>query len=239
MNTINKIATRFLLGVAAVAFTATSALSAPITIPAGLNPGDQYRLAFVTTTTRDGTSSNIADYNEFVSAAANSQTELTALGTRWMAIVSTFTIDARDNTGTNPSSTGVPIYLLDGNKIADNNADLWDGNLDAALNITETGAPTVLADDDVWTGSTQFGLAFAGARLGEGVGNVLVGSSNSTNSLWITANVESEFSQNSLYGISGVLTVTAVTTVPEPGALGVLALGLLGLGFARRKKQAA
>jgi len=55
--------------------------AAPVVIPPGLGPGDTYRLALVTSGVRDGNSSNIADYNAFASAAANSVTELAALGT--------------------------------------------------------------------------------------------------------------------------------------------------------------
>ena len=40
------------------------------TVPTTLSPGDQYRLAFVTSTTTAATSSNIADYNTFVNNLA-------------------------------------------------------------------------------------------------------------------------------------------------------------------------
>ena len=119
---------------AAISIMPITADAAPITLPIGLNPGDEYRLAFVTSTTRDATSTDIAVYNAFVTAAANTQAELLALGTTWTAIASTFTVDARDNTATNPieDGAGVPIYLLDGlTKIADNYSDLWDSSLDA------------------------------------------------------------------------------------------------------------
>ena len=76
----------------------------PITVPSDLNPGDPYRLAFVTSTTRDATSTNIADYNNFVSGVANGVTQLAALGTTWKAIGSTSADDARDNTGTKAPS---------------------------------------------------------------------------------------------------------------------------------------
>ena len=42
------------LAVSSLGLTAFSALTASITIPTGLNPGDQYRIAFVTRTIRDG-----------------------------------------------------------------------------------------------------------------------------------------------------------------------------------------
>ena len=101
------------LAVSSLGLTAFSALTAPITIPTGLNPGDQYRISYVTSTIRDVTSSNIADYNAFVTAAADSVIEPAALGTSWTAIGSTASIDARDNTNTSfTTSTCVGIYLL-------------------------------------------------------------------------------------------------------------------------------
>jgi hypothetical protein len=236
MRNINKFAARFILSVAAVTFAATAALSAPITVPAGLNPGDQYRLAFLTSTTRDATSSNIADYNVFVTAAANTQTELAALGTTWMAIASTATVDARDNTGTNPSSTGFPIYLLDpaSTKIADNNADLWDGNLASALGIGEDGVDISGA---VFTGTTIDGTADL-FSLGGGAARIGVGSE--TNENWIelldTGGTTTSTLQLQFYAISDVLTVAGGTEVAEPSALGVLALGLVGLAVFRRKR---
>jgi hypothetical protein len=60
---------RWLIAIAAASALVGSSgesLAAPITVPTGLNPGDRYRLAFVTSTTRDARSSNIADYNLFV-----------------------------------------------------------------------------------------------------------------------------------------------------------------------------
>ena len=44
----------------------------------------------------------------------------------------TAAVDARDNTGTNTNTdgTGVPIYWLNGNKAADDNADFYDGSWD-------------------------------------------------------------------------------------------------------------
>ena len=120
--------------------TAGAAQAALVVVPTGLAPGDQYRLVFVTDGTRDATSTNINDYNNFVtnqvtgSALANALSGA-GLTTTWKAIGSTASVAARDNTGTNPSSTGVPIYLINGNKVANNNADLWDGSIDISKNL--------------------------------------------------------------------------------------------------------
>ena len=114
------------LAAACFLFT-TTASAAPITVPTGLNPGEQYRLAFVTSTTRDATSSNIADYNAFVTATANAVPELAELGITWKAIGSTSAVDAQDNTHTNVvlDGVGVPIYLLNDTLFVNDNADLW------------------------------------------------------------------------------------------------------------------
>ena len=71
-----------------------------------LPPGTQYRLAFVTSATRDATSANIADYNTFVSTFANNQPILAAFGTTWSVIGSTPTVSARANTMTDPTPAG-------------------------------------------------------------------------------------------------------------------------------------
>ena len=140
--------------VLAVFGLALGAGAAPITTPVGLNPGDQYRLVFLTSTTRDATSTDIADYNAFVTAAANTQQALVDLATTWTAIASTDAVDALDNTGTNPSVTaGVPIYLLDGvSLVANDNADLWDAAIVTPIMITEAGAAISTL---VWTGTTR------------------------------------------------------------------------------------
>ncbi len=80
MKKIKSITAGLILGIAAMALTATSALSVPITIPTTHNPGDQYRLAFVTSTTRDATSADIAVYNAFVTGVANSVQTLSDTG---------------------------------------------------------------------------------------------------------------------------------------------------------------
>ena len=74
--------------------------------------GDQYRLVFVTSTTYDAISANIADYNAFVNAAADSSTLPGVPDVTWFVIGSTATVSFKDNTGT-ATGPGVPIFLLD------------------------------------------------------------------------------------------------------------------------------
>jgi hypothetical protein len=187
----------------------TPALSAPITTPMGLNPGDQYRLAFVTASASTAISTNINDYNTFVTTVANTQMALSSLGTTWTAIGSTSSVDARDNTGTNPIGTGVPIFLLDGeSKIADDNADLWDGTIDHALNVTEAGNTFGGAAIVVWTGTSSNGTKAPGPNIRElGADVVAGGVSNSVTSTWIIGGGFDKNAPNPLYAISGVLIV--------------------------------
>jgi hypothetical protein len=209
--------------------------AAPIVTPAGLNPGDSYRLAFMTSGVRDALSSNIADYNAFVAAAANAIPELAALATTWRAIGSTLAVDARDNTNTNPFTDGVgtAIYSLDGvDLIAANNADLWDGLIVTGIRETENG---VIENNSgkAWTGTDSDGTALAGATLGETF--ISVGSSPFFHSAaWIRAEGQLAPNEFHLYAISGVL-IAPATEISEPVAPFLILLGMGAVWVCRRK----
>ena len=205
-------------------------VTAALISPSGLNPGDQYRIAFVTSGVRDALSADINDYNQFVTDAANAPGSLVAsLDTSWRAIASTPTVNARDNTGTSAAPlgiNGVPIYLVDGvTKIADSYDDLWDGSLDAALNLDESGSvPSPFNRAVVWTGTLAIG-GVKSSNLALSRSSVLLGQSDATNNVWIQgASIAPDADSLSLYAISGVL-----TAVPEPNTLLLSALALIGL----------
>jgi hypothetical protein len=221
-----------LLSFGVVLFTPLATSGAMITVPPDLSVGDKYRLVFVTSAGRDATSSNINDYNAFVTVAATSVPELTALGSSWTAIASTPSIAAFDNTDTNPyQKTGAPIYRLDGIRIADGNADFWDRSLSAPININELGEIT---EGFVWTGTREDGTAFNIFELG-GIynGTAIRGDSMSYNSpWWIDYGNWTAANAYPLYGISAELTV-----VPEPSAMILMGAGvaaLVGLHLLRR-----
>jgi hypothetical protein len=121
-----------------------------MTIPSGLTPGSTYFLAFVTVGTSQATSTNIADYDNFVTQEANSISALVALGTTWKVIGSTTSVDAKDHI-----SLAGPVYNLNGELVATGAEDLWDGlgNLHP-INVTQTGN---IYSRGVWTGTNPNG----------------------------------------------------------------------------------
>ena len=135
-------------------------------LPADVAPGEKFRLLFVTTGKRDAESSDIADYNTFVkNAAASGHDDIRRYSSGFRAVASTPDVDARDNSAT--TGTGVKIFWLNGNRIAENYGDFYDGSWDDEANRTnERGASE--SDQIVWTGSTQDGRKFVSQRTAAG-----------------------------------------------------------------------
>jgi len=177
------------------------------TIPSSLTPGDEYRLAFVTSQRTVADTDVISFYDDFVQDAADAELELAALGATWKAVVSSATEHASINTGTAPIlGVGVPIFLLNDTKLVDNNADLWDGTVDTPLNITESGASKGAF---VWTGTSPTGFAGLFPVGGDSVDR---GSTFVSDSGWVNITNEGDpFFPLSLYSISSVL------VAPQPG----------------------
>ncbi len=203
-----------------------AASAAPITVPTDLNPGDKYRLVFVTSTTRDATSTDIAEYNAFVTTLAAAVPELASLGTTWKAIGSTLTVDARDNTDTNPNvATGVPIYGIDDVRVAHDNSDLWDGNILANIGVIEDGSSPIW-DPRAWTGTSTIGTRSLNHELGALGPNVERGAPTETSFWWIADGDGNKHDQRHLYAISGELTVAPV---PEPSTFALAGAGLIAI----------
>ena len=132
--------------------------------PAGLASGDQFRLVFLSSTKRDGSSSDIADYNTFIQdLAADGHADIRAYSSGFRVVGCTEAVDARDNTGSNytNSDKGVPIYWLGGAKAADDYEDFYDGSWDDEANDKdESGADgpnTSLLDNYPITGCDHDG----------------------------------------------------------------------------------
>ena len=179
------------------------------TVPPALGPGDQYRLVFIT---KDkifkAESSNIADYDGWVTAQASTSADLVALGTTWRVIGSTSSVSAKVHTDTDDSPAGlngVPIYRLDGAMIASSYDDLWDGSIENPLYVAQDG--TVLATCcGTWTGTSTSGTGVTGNELGAGPA-VVDGAPNGTGANWIQTGPFGASNLQYLYAISDVLTV--------------------------------
>ena len=188
------------------------------------NPGDQYRLVFVTTGTRDASSTDISVYDAFVTTEANSNAALFALGTTWLAIGSTSAVSAFDHIGGN---FNIPIYNLAGSKVATGASDLWDSSIGAPIEFDENGN---LKSTPAWTGTNPNGTIVTGESLGSGT--AWFGTSSHTDSSWVFGGKTGATTPFSFYGISGTLTVPA--SVPEPGSVGLVGLALATLAGLRR-----
>jgi hypothetical protein len=192
----------------------------PVLVPTNLCAGDQYRLVFITDDTissgvyhNQTLWSNIETYNDFVTTQANSVLELSELGTTWKVIGSTTSVSARVNTGTDPSTTGVPIYSVANTLIAENNADLWDGSIANPIEMTQTGV-LLPAGTQIITGTHFDGLQSYHSKYGwatfgsDGTGygiRISFGLSGNIDTTWIN-NLWYPFSAP-IYAMSGVLTV--------------------------------
>ena len=123
--------------------------------PSSVSAGGKFRLLFVTSTESNGRSTNFDDYNRFVQdRAAAGHSSIRPFKGGFRLIGSTLRVHARDNTCT--TGTGVPIYWLNGNKVADNYGDFYDDSWDDQANPkNEYG--NARPETFVWTGSDSDG----------------------------------------------------------------------------------
>ena len=133
---------------------ASSASADPVTIPPGLAPGSVYHLAFVTSGSHNALSTDIADYDAFVTAQANLDPFLAALNTTWSVIGSTETVDAIDHIGV----VG-PVYNTRGQLVTDTLAHMFgSGGLAGVIGYYQDGG-FFAGNEYVWTGTGTDGRA--------------------------------------------------------------------------------
>ena len=201
---------KIIVGILAVTFAlfSGSGFAQITTVPPDLNPGEPYRLVFITKDKSfTALSPDILHYDALVTSQAHWSAELRALDTKWRVIGSTSSVDAKTHTDTDDSpagANGVPIYRLDGKIIANNYDDLWDGNIQNPLYVAQDGTIRNTCCG-TWTGSYADGTAVAGAELG--TSHVVDGAPYATASNWIRTSPYPADRYQYLYAISDVLTV--------------------------------
>ena len=186
--------------------------------PSGMGVGDRFRLLFRTSGTRDATSTGIADYDTFVqNAAAAGHVDIQSYSTAFRVLGSTSSVDARGNTATayTDDDKGVPIYWLDGGRVADDYEDFYDGSWSNANggkdeNGSDHTNPAVGFFPGTWTGSEADGTeAISSSNFSEALGESVVrigrplSSTQSTRAIAI----------GPVYGLSGVFVVADVEEV--------------------------
>jgi hypothetical protein len=220
----------------AVAFilcSLASTAASGVVVPAGLSPGDQYYLTFVTDGRRTGASADIADYNQFVQSQASLNPIVTGTdqGVQWRAVGSTGSVNGAQNLSL---LDNIPIYLIDGTTVISQSAtDWWSGSHDAPIDLDQYLNP-VAANAIVGTGSLPNGSAANVSPNFNYFGNpitssIRIGYAGASNSQWISAAVATgpsgSYAQFRLYAVSDVLTVP----VPEPPGIVLSIFGFVWL----------
>ncbi len=147
--------------------------------PSNLNDGDKFRLLFASSTTRNARATTNGAYDTFIEnrAKAGHSAITDGCAGKFTALISTSGWSANQNTATRGIDTNASIWWLDGQKVADDYADFYDGSWDSRNHKNEYGTST--SHDRVWTGSLTNGnvhpTQYAGvsgntrlARLGSG-----------------------------------------------------------------------
>lgn len=198
---------------------------------AALNPGDQYRVLFVSSTSIEATSPLIDVYNSHVQAAAAAGTVTSSLGFTWNALASTTSTNAQVNTGIVTMDTSpVTLFNTNGDIVALSAADFLDGALNASISRNENGAELLTA---VWTGI--FETAFTALPLGTPT-IAFFGASGFTAGSWADTGTLSTSVELHLYGASSVGVAAAVVS-PEPTSFTLAAMGLLVAGAIHRRRS--
>jgi hypothetical protein len=196
-----------MLSVGCLLLSGTATSAQITTVPSCLEPGDEYRLMFVTSTSRDATSAIMHEYNLFVRGVANSQPELAALSTQWYAVGGTATTSARTNTGI-IASGDVPVFRLDGQMVVNDAYDLWNTQFQPLLNL--------VAIDETGALKTTFGAVFTGSYSDGTIGSLPLGATSvnfgaytKLDTGWLRFGNNAATTQNRFYAVSDPLTVPA------------------------------
>ena len=188
-------------------------------IPSGLGPGDSFRLLFLTSTKRNAASGDIQDYIDFVTArAAAGHDAIKPYAGDFRPVISTdapsdiHAVSVISYYAENPSNGPgrVPVYWLNGAKVADISWDFFDNSWDNHDPRNELGhslpsASDLLEDRRAWTGSNHEGyreFAAGNNKPNEGIRTGVLRSGDE-----IRGDTRPREQQHRLYAMSLVFTV--------------------------------
>jgi len=137
-----------------------------------LNPGDQYRWVFTTSTVTDALSSDNPGYTTFLRAVeVASPFPVSEVVLVWKAIESTDVRDGRGNTKTNPAGGGtvLNIDLVGKTKFMDDISNAWGGMVQFSFSVAELDSPS--AGVVGRTGTNGYGVGLLSSALGAAFSN--------------------------------------------------------------------
>ena len=146
----------------------------------------------------------------------------------YKAVLSSDTVHAADRTGV----TG-PVYNTNGDLLASDAADLWDGSLATPVGFDEFGN-AIVGTGNTFSGSSVNGLSDTGATCDSWTdtwGPVKIGHAQDFSGAWVSMTVTTCENPARLYCISPPI------VVPEPGSCVLAAAGLLCLAICHRRRR--
>ncbi|MYG28461.1 MAG: hypothetical protein F4213_21000, partial [Boseongicola sp. SB0677_bin_26] len=176
--------------------------------PSSVVAGEQFRLLIVTSTTRNAQSSTIGDYDTHVqNAVAAGHTDIQSYSSGFKAVGCTGSVDARDHTSTTytEENLGIPIFYLDGDKVADNYKDFYDGTWNSQSPKNESGNSS--SATRVWTGCESDGTEHSSYPLGDSTSVQRGNPSSAIRNFALSQIWTSGRNSSPLYGLSGVFQV--------------------------------
>lgn len=188
---MNALRTRALIAVAACAAAAlhsSFAAAQPVVVPPDLQPGDRYFLVFVTRDYSAAVSSDRTTYDQFVMDQAALEPSVAALGTNWLAVVSTLTSNAWTTIAPaigGPFLTTIPVYNTGGQRVSGSVLNMFNfATLQGTVSYDQFG--THRPGIDVWTGTDWNGYS-GGAEQAMGEFGPFMGSTSSLDYRWLNS----------------------------------------------------